>query len=111
MGSCKIYNVDFQRFDNTLIEIYRAAIALQSNGQFKEAAEKLHELAAYEHAAAQFDLGWLYFNGRGVKKDKTQAYYWWNKAHKNGYKDAYLLMKSISSHQKDLPLGAKFKLE
>lgn len=101
MRSCKVYNIDFQKFDNTLIELYRSAIVLQSQGNFKEAANKFHELAVYGHAAAQFDLGWLYFNGRGVKKDKSQAYYWWNEAHKNGYKDAHLLMESIKSHQKD----------
>lgn len=39
-------------------------------------------------AAAQFDLGVLYANGRGVETDEAEAAKWWTKAAEQGMPEA-----------------------
>ena len=48
-----------------------------------------YRLAAEQgHADAQFNLGSMYFGGRGVLKDDVLAHMWWNIAGVNGDEDA-----------------------
>ncbi len=39
-------------------------------------------------ATAQFNLGWMYYKGRGVTKDFAQALYWYRKAAENWIAEA-----------------------
>ncbi len=44
------------------------------------------ELAAKRgHFAAQFLLGWYYYNGIGLQKNAKKAVYWWKKSSKQGF--------------------------
>jgi TPR repeat protein len=40
------------------------------------------------HAAGQFQLGELYFEGRGIDKDIVEAFTWWKKAGEAGHAGA-----------------------
>lgn len=47
---------------------------------YTEAAKWFHKAAEQENAMAQFNLGLLYENGRGVPQDYVQAHMWYNLA-------------------------------
>ena len=83
-------------------DLYKHAIYLQSTGKFHTAFVKINFLAEKGFIPAQFDLGWLYYNGRGVSRDLGKAIYWWKVASKNGYKDAALMLKTIKTHRKSV---------
>jgi len=59
--------------------------------QAKDYATALKEwkpLAEQGDSSAQFGLGWMYENGKGVLKDDKQAADWYRKAAEQGYSDA-----------------------
>ena len=59
--------------------------------EFENAAEAVrwYRLAAEQgHAGAQFFLGGMYANGRGVLEDSVLAHMWFSIAGANGYKSA-----------------------
>ena len=43
--------------------------------------------AAQRHANAQYGLGFLYENGKGVRQNRTIAKEWYGKACDNGFQD------------------------
>ena len=60
------------------------------NGDYGKAYELLHPLAEENNAEAQFLLGSLYVNGRGVERDDTEGLSWVMKAARQGYDEARL---------------------
>ncbi|MBQ7561698.1 MAG: SEL1-like repeat protein [Synergistaceae bacterium] len=46
--------------------------------------EQLRREADKGHVGSQFELGRIYYNGEGVKRDYKQAYYWYEKAANKG---------------------------
>jgi TPR repeat protein len=44
------------------------------------------------YAGAQYDLGFMYVNGKGVLKDDKQAVYWYQKAADQGYAEAQSIL-------------------
>lgn len=46
------------------------------------------QMAEYGSAKAQYILGEMYQEGRGVKQNYAKAFEWYNKAKKNGYRKA-----------------------
>jgi uncharacterized protein len=52
-----------------------------------ENLQALQTQAAQGNAEAQYNLGLLYYNGRGVPQDNVRAYMWFNiaTAHSTGY--------------------------
>lgn len=55
---------------------------------FATAAKWFRAAADQGHAAAQYNLGFLYYEGKGVKKDDLQAYTWIDRAANQGHKKA-----------------------
>jgi len=49
------------------------------------ALRKLQSAAARGDANAQYNLGWLYFDGEGVPQDDVEAYAWFSVAAAQGY--------------------------
>jgi Sel1 repeat len=45
--------------------------------------------AAFGYSPSAVKLAWIYYNGRGVRKDYAKARYWFNEAAKAGNFDAY----------------------
>jgi len=56
--------------------------------RYSIAAEWYRKAAEQGHAEAQYKLGFMYQNGRGVKKDDKQAAEWYRKAAAQGNKEA-----------------------
>ena len=59
-------------------------------GDFKTAFSEWLPLAEQGRADAQFGLGLMYTNGKGVLQDYKQAVYWYRKAAEQGDSDAQL---------------------
>ncbi|WP_413700293.1 tetratricopeptide repeat protein [Psychromonas sp. KJ10-10] len=53
-------------------------------GDFKTAYKEWHPLAEQGDSDAQFSLGVMYDNGRGVLQDYKQAVYWYRKSRRTG---------------------------
>ena len=77
--------------------------AAYHNGDYNAALRLWRPLADHGNAAAQFNLGVMYNNGRGVPRDYARAYMWFSLAAASGdqtaqeYRD--MLEKSMSQAQ------------
>lgn len=56
---------------------------------FREAAEQ-------EYPVAQYNMGIMYEEGRGVAKSKSEAIKWYRRAANHGYREAILRLQEIS---------------
>ena len=54
----------------------------------KELDRRAHE----GDAACQFQLGYLYANGKGVRQDDQEAVHWYRQSARNGYPDGLIAM-------------------
>ena len=72
----------FSRLFNFVSYVFRSKGVVRDNAVavkwFRKAAEQ-------GHARAQFNLGWMYDNGRGVSKDESEAVKWYYKAAEQGH--------------------------
>ena len=57
-------------------------------GDFAAALREWSALAEQGNTLAQFSLGWLYEDGRGVTQDHKEAVKWYLKAAEQGFEDA-----------------------
>jgi TPR repeat protein len=71
---------------STPSSIYNQAVALYEKGNYDDAIEKYKASAERGNVSAQWDLGVIYQNGRGVDIDYKEALKWFTKAAKNGDK-------------------------
>jgi TPR repeat protein len=66
-------------------------------------AEQVREKAEAGNVHAQYALGLMYAEGRGVKQDETQAYVWLSRAAAQGDQDAvtlrYVLLSQLNAGQ------------
>lgn len=68
-----------------------------------EHAEQVREQAEIGNVHAQYALGLMYAEGRGVKQDEVQAYVWLTRAAEQGDEDAvtlrYVLLSQMNPAQ------------
>jgi TPR repeat protein len=57
-------------------------------GDYKESASLLMPLAQDGDAEAQYALGYQFFYGLGVKRDKTQGFFWMQQSAIQGFEPA-----------------------
>lgn len=79
-------------YDNNVLG---GAMAYEAT-DFRRAYEIWAQLAETGNYRAQFHLGALYFEGRGIGKDFTQAYFWLRVAAYQGHKRAPSLMATVA---------------
>ncbi|MEJ2142944.1 MAG: sel1 repeat family protein [Gammaproteobacteria bacterium] len=60
-----------------------------------EQAEIISQLAHQGNRDAQYALGLIYAEGRGIEEDQVQAYYWLSKAMAQGDQDAETLRQIV----------------
>lgn len=53
-------------------------------GMYGSAARQWLDLAEKGHGPAQYNVGHLIYHGRGMRRDRIEAYKWFLLAHKNG---------------------------
>ena len=65
---------------------------------YEQALEYLIPAAEQGYAMGQNNLGWMYENGYGVKKDIKQAKYWYEKAAAQGNENAKNALKRLNGN-------------
>ena len=55
---------------------------------YSKASQWYEKAAKQEHAKAQFKLGFMYENGKGVKRSDSDAMRWYGRAAAQGHKEA-----------------------
>jgi len=72
-------------------------------GHFATALREWEPLAEQGDARAQYNLGWMYANGKGVIQDNLYAHMWSNIAASQGHEDAAnnrdIIAKSMTPSQ------------
>lgn len=58
--------------------------SLVSDDQDEQALNWYPKAARKNYAIAQYSMGWMYINGRGVEKNETEAVKWYRKAAEQG---------------------------
>jgi hypothetical protein len=64
------------------------AVTAMHTGDFAEAYCIMKPLAERGNADAQYNIGWMYMNGYGLRVNDSLALKWWNKASSQGHTDA-----------------------
>ena len=67
---------------------YEDALAAYKAGDHQKAFLLWKPLAEQGNPLAQFFIGMLYTEGKGVPQDYAKAVHWWTKAAKQGYAEA-----------------------
>ncbi len=81
--------------NNVEIGIYNKAKTAFNAGNYKTAASLFEPLANNGNADAQYSLGYLYYHGKGTKKDINQAVRWFTLAAKQGNHKAIVALNTI----------------
>jgi len=64
------------------------AVEAMRSGDFAVAYCIMRPLADHGDADAQYNIGWMYLNGYGLRVNDTLALDWWQRASKQGHTDA-----------------------
>jgi TPR repeat protein len=76
---------------------FETAAQAYAAGDYKQAVKIFSALAENGDAAAQYRLGFMLDEGKGISQSHAEAYAWWIVAAMNGAKDA---LKNIESKSK-----------
>lgn len=72
------------------------AQAAYNQGDYEKAAARLMPLAQNGDAKAQYTLGYMYYYGKGIKRDRTQGYFWIQQSAQQGNKDALKALELLN---------------
>ena len=75
-------------FDNVVASDLDDAVTAMRTGDFAEAYCIMRPLAENGDADAQYNIGWMYMNGYGLRVNDSLALEWWQKAAAQGHSDA-----------------------
>ena len=79
---------------------FKKGMDLYENQEYAKAAEWFRKAAEQGHAVAQFNLGFMYANGKGVPKNRSKAVEWVHKAAEQGHEDAQFNLGSMYAEGK-----------
>jgi uncharacterized protein len=77
-------------------ELEDAVLAMRE-GNFAEAYCIMRPLAEQGDADAQYNIGWMYLNGYGLKVNDSLALEWWTRAAEQGHVDAHFSIGMLYS--------------
>jgi len=75
-------------FNNAVASDLDDAVTAMRTGDFAEAYCIMRPLAENGDADAQYNIGWMYMNGYGLRVNDGLALEWWQKAAEQGHSDA-----------------------
>ena len=75
-------------FTNAAANELDDAVDAMRSGDFAEAYCIMRPLAEDGDADAQYNIGWMYMNGYGLRVNDSLALEWWEKASEQGHSDA-----------------------
>jgi hypothetical protein len=90
ISSC-LYSLSVQASD------LQDAVHAMREGNFAEAYCMLRPLAENGDADAQYNIGWMYLNGYGLRINDSLALEWWKRAAAQGHVDAHFSMGMLYS--------------
>ena len=82
---------------------FKEGLAAARRGDFPTAAELWRGLAEKGDARAQYNLGYLYANGRGVSQDYPAALAWYTRAAEQGFAPAQFNLGVLYSSDDGVP--------
>lgn len=82
------------------------ALAAYQNGNFERAAELWHAIAEKGDATAQYSLGQMYEQGKGVAQDYQEAYKWYRLSAEQGNTRAQYSLGGM--HEKGLGVSQDY---
>ena len=91
----------------TLQEDFLSDLILWRNDP--EHAEQVREKAETGDVDAQYAMGLMYAEGRGIRQDEIQAYVWLSRAVKQGDQNAAALRYILLSHMEPRQIAAAVK--
>ena len=87
---------------------FQAGLDAADRGDYATALREWQPLAEQGDADAQYNLGEMYYRGKGVRRDLDQAEVWYHKSATQGYAKAVIAEDFIKSY-KTLMAGKKSK--
>lgn len=75
-------------FTEVIAEDLQDAVDAMRTGNFAEAYCIMRPLAEDGDADAQYNIGWMYMNGYGLRVNDSLALEWWQSASQQGHRDA-----------------------
>lgn len=81
-------NTAVENIDNAAAKDLDDAVGAMRTGNFAVAYCIMRPLADSGDADAQYNIGWMYLNGYGLRIDDSLALEWWQKASQQGHTDA-----------------------
>lgn len=81
-------NTAVENIDNAAAKDLDDAVGAMRTGDFAVAYCIMRPLADSGDADAQYNIGWMYLNGYGLRIDDSLALEWWQKASQQGHTDA-----------------------
>ena len=84
----EIDNATVKEIDNAAAKDLDDAVGAMRTGNFAVAYCIMRPLADSGDADAQYNIGWMYLNGYGLRIDDSLALEWWQKASQQGHTDA-----------------------
>lgn len=67
---------------------------------YEAAYQNIIKAANLEYPEAEYNLGYMYYNGISIKKDKEKARYWFKKAADQGYSNAQYYLNVLAEEEK-----------
>ena len=76
--------LSFMAFTPVAAQDYQKGYDAYQAGDYATALQEWRPLAEQGNATAQFNLGFMYYNGKGVPHDYAEAFKWWRLAAEQG---------------------------
>lgn len=76
---------EIPKTDNVQDASIQKAETLYRDANYEEAIKYYYVLAGEGNAFSQYMTGFMYFYGEGIKKDRCEATYWFDKSARSGY--------------------------
>lgn len=86
---------------------FKTGMNAYQGGDYATALREWQSLAEQGHAGAQYNLGLLYANGKGVQKDDAKAWQWYEKAAVQGHADAQVNLGILYDYGRGVPQDFK----
>jgi len=71
-----------------------------SKGDYDKAAAQLMPLAKAGDSQAQYTLGYMYYYGQGLPRDRTQGHFWMQQSAKQGNKTALQALELLNQESR-----------
>lgn len=95
---------------NLLTEELKRGLEVYNAGRYDLAFQTWLPLARQGIGRAQFYIGGLYLEGRGVKGNRVQSYYWLVRSDQAGYSNARKLLETVEQQMTPSELAAAHEL-